>query len=118
MSAETETYAILAGAMGSPPPVDDRIYPDALPLYAVIPAIVFRRVGTEPVMTLQGPAGAARVQIQIDSWAGSREAAEALANIVQAAMIDAAHVPGEREGIQDDDTGQFAVVETFDVWEV
>lgn len=118
MSAETETYAALTTGMGSPQPVQTRIYPDILPQEAPMPAIIYRRIGTDPVLTLRAPTSAAKVLIEIDTWARTRAEAEGIANAVQAAMIAAAHVPVEREGMQEEETGEYGVRQTFDVWEV
>lgn len=118
MSAETDTYAILAGGMGSPQPVQDRIFPDSLPDDATLPAIVYRRVGTVPVLTLNSSTDAAQVTIETECWANTRAAANALANAINAAMIAASHMPIERQNFQDEETGEFAVTQSFSVWEV
>lgn len=118
MSAEQTTYAALSAYMGSPSPVADRIYPDVIPQDVDIPAIAYRRSATDPVMGLNGFKNAARVQITIESWGRTRAEAELIANAVQSAMLQDNHVPGEREGVYDEDTRTFAVLQGFDVWEV
>lgn len=117
MSAETITYAALVGYIGSPSIVGDRIYPDIMPPNATIPAIVYRRSATDPVMGLNGYKNAARVQIAIECWGRTREEAELVANAAMTAMLQDNHVPGEREGVYDEDTEQYAVLQGFDVWE-
>ena len=117
-SAEQQTFAILGAAFSGSPSLVAGIYPDALPQEVVIPAIVYRRVGTEPVSVLNAAAtGAARVQIMVESWGVTRANAESLANFVNAAMITAGHIPGEREGVYDEESRQFAALQHFDVWE-
>lgn len=117
-SAEQQTFTVLTFAFSGSPTLIAGIYPDALPQEVATPAIVYRRASTEPVIVLQNVlTGAARVQISTESWSATRAGAEQLANMVQAAMVAAGHYPGEREGVYDEESRQFAALQFFDVWE-
>lgn len=117
-SAEEQIFTTLTATFAGSPTLVSGVYPDALPQEVLTPAVVYRRVGTDPVAVLNGSIiGAARVTIAVESWAGTRAAAELLGSMINTAMITAGHIPGEREGVYDEESRQFAALQHFDVWE-
>ena len=86
MSAETELYAALSGAAGITALVSNRIYPDAIPEEVALPALVFSRLSTEPVVSISGQKFAETVRFQITAWGVTRTAADAVAVQVENAL--------------------------------
>ena len=89
MSIHSDIVTALAAIAGG------RVYPDAAPENLAPPLVIYRRVGYEPLMTLQGYANLAKSTFVFECWAAptatvtAKAAALTLAGQVQAA-IDAA----------------------------
>ena len=66
--------------------VSSRMYSDALPQNATLPAVTYFVVDTQPNEHLAGIADVSRARIQIDCFAATRTAANDLANKVRLAL--------------------------------
>lgn len=108
MSAESQIYAALSGALAVTGLVAERIYPDAIPEDKALPAIVFSRTGTEPYVTLAGVRFAEDVQYQVVSWAETRTAADAVGDAAEAALRAGGFTVTGRSAAFDGDIGLFA----------
>lgn len=107
MSAEQQLYAALAGHAPLTAIVSTRIWPDVIPEDGVLPAVVYARMSTEPVVTLNGVLEAEFAEMSIGCWAISRGAADAAADAVIAALLAAGHGYGNRNAGFDAETGLF-----------
>lgn len=64
--------------------VGTRVYPTILPQASTFPAITYQRISRIPVADHLSDVGAlARPRVQVDSWAGTRDGAEALGEAVR-----------------------------------
>ena len=111
MSAESILYGSLTASAGVAVLVGAdsaaRIYPDAMPEDGTYPVIVFSRTGTEPIVTIDGMRHGEFVTMQMQCWANTRAASDAVADAVESALIAAGDVPQERAGAYDPETGLF-----------
>ena len=108
MSAETDLYDALAASVPLAALVGARIYPDAIPEDQVPPAVVYQRATTAPLTTLNGIVIAEEVHFSITIWAKTRTTADSAANAIAAALVAADHLPADRSGGIDTETGLFA----------
>lgn len=83
MAVEQALIAILGAADTS---MEGRFYPDTLPQPVTLPAGRYQRITTPRVRSLSGPSGLAMPRIQIDLYATTRLAVDALAAEVRAAL--------------------------------
>ena len=89
-----------------------RVYPGALPKDGLLPAVVYRRIGFEPVMTLQGPADNGKSTFLFECYADSLAVALSLATDVITAITAYAPLAGAfRE--QSDGEEYIEVVDVF-----
>lgn len=109
MSAETELYAALSGRAGLTALVSTRIYPDAIPENAALPAVVYVRSNTSPYYTIGGILVAEDVKFAITAWSESRTNAEAVADQIQLALDGAGNPITDRSSGFDAEVGLFAV---------
>ena len=111
MSAESVLYGVLTASAGVDALIGTgsaaRMYPDAMPEDGAYPVVVFSRTGTEPIVTIDGFRHGEFVTMQMQCWAETRAAADALADAVESALLSAGDVPQERAGAYDPDTGHF-----------
>ena len=63
-----------------------RIYPKVLPHDCTLPAVTYQRITTERVRSHTGPSGLAFARFQVNSWAATYAAAEALAIEIRTAL--------------------------------
>lgn len=113
MSAETELYAVLSGAAGLTALVGTRIYPDAIPEDATLPAVVYARAGTEPVLSVSGQKFAETARLTVSAWAKTRTAAAAAGDQIEAALLAAWQPAINRSSVFDGEVGLYAAtVET------
>lgn len=89
MSAETSLYAALSGHAGLTALVSDRIWPDVIPEARTLPGVVFARAATEPIVAMDGSVLAEVAELSIGCWATQRQAADACADQVVAAIAAA-----------------------------
>ena len=108
MSAEEQLYAALSASTALSAIVDTRIWPDAIPEGRQLPAVVFSRTGTDPVVNLAGTKLCEDVHFQIVAWAETRADADAAAAAIDAAVRTGGQVVSERSANFDAETGLFA----------
>lgn len=95
MSAEVDAYNLLKADAGVIAIVGDRIYPDGVPEEVPLPSLAIRRLpNTEYITTIHDNVPRVAI-IQIGVWchASSRQATEALADAVEAAMFGGLFYP-------------------------
>lgn len=114
MSAETELYALLSGAPGLTALVGARIYPDAIPEDAVLPAVVYARASTEPVLSVSGHKFAETARLTISAWAKTRTSAAAVGDQVEAALLAAWQPALDRSSVFDGEVGLYAATVASD----
>lgn len=107
MSAETELYAVLSAAAGLTALVSTRIYPDILPEEYQLPAVVYTRSGTDPVITIHGGNLGDFVDLQINAWGKTRASAAAVAVQIEAALVSAKFPKTNRVSGIDEDLALF-----------
>lgn len=119
MSIQSDIITALIG--GSPQVADGRVYPQAAPQNAALPLVVYRRVNSEPLMTLLGYAGTTKHIFVFECWASTYAAALSLADSVRGAIESAAALqPCYREQGDPDDyepaVDQFVEPVLFSFW--
>lgn len=98
MSIQSDIKTALTGI------ASNRVYPEAAPDNASLPLVVYRKVSSEPLMTLQGYAGTTRFVFVFDCWARTYQEAMTLADSVRTAIEAAAALkPLTREPADPDD---------------
>lgn len=116
MSAESIVYDALRLDAQVAALVATRIYPDAIAEGEPLPAIVYARVATEPVITLDGTVHGERAAMHIECWSKTREQAEDVANAAIAALLAAKRYYNNRASAFDPDVGAHAVSLDVDIW--
>ncbi len=86
MTIETEIVTRLEDDAGVGAEAGNRIYPILLPQRPIYPAIVYHRVSGPRLHHLTGSSGRAMPRIQINCWAETLVAAQALADAVRASL--------------------------------
>lgn len=107
MSAESDLYAALSASTALATLVADRIWPDIIPEGATLPAAVYARIGTEPVVSISGRHFGDDASMLVQCWAVDRDAADACADAVVAALLTAGHSYTGRSGGYDAETGLY-----------
>lgn len=108
MSAETELYAVLSAASGLTALVDTRIYPDAIPEDSTLPAVVYGRASTDPVLSISGQKFAETARFQITAWDKTRTSSSAVAAQIEAALLASWQPAINRSSAFDGEVGLFA----------
>lgn len=115
MSIGTWLRALLIADPAVSALVGDRVHALQLPRGGALPALKYQRISGERVRGLSGPHGQAHPRMQIDAYADSHAAAEAVADAVEAALdgyagpagagrIDAASLENVRD-LHEDELG-------------
>lgn len=107
MSAESDLYASLSAHAPLVAIVSDRIWPDVIPEGATLPAVVYARVSTEPVVSVSGRYFGDDASMLVQCWANDRDSADACADAVSAALRSAGHSYTGRSGGYDSETGLY-----------
>lgn len=116
MSAESKVYDALRSNGPLVAFVGTRIYPDAIAEGEVMPAIVFARTATEPIITIDGTIHADRVSMHVEVWAASRTEAEDICNAAINALLVAKLYYNNRGGGFDPEVGAYSATLDVDVW--
>ncbi len=117
MSAETEIYTALSAAAPVTALIGTRLYPDFLTQEITLPAVVYQRAGTEPVLTIHNNTQvAARATMELWSLAATRIGAEGLADVLRNALPPS-FVLTDRRPEFDEQTLTYSTVLTCDFWE-
>ncbi len=110
MAVEEAIYTILTGDGVVGPLIATRVYPGLAPQEATLPYVVYDRISTPRVRSLDGTSDLAHPRHQITSWATTYAGAKALATAVRNALDDYSGAVGA-ETIDDayiDDEGDVA----------
>lgn len=113
MSAEADVVTALA-ASGVTALVSTRVYPDAIPQEADLPAIVYYRADTAFITMIDGSISLERAQMAIGCYAATRSAAEAVANAAKVALMAEGFIPQARKGDFDTETESYIVAALFE----
>lgn len=108
MSAETELYAVLSGSAGLAALVAARIYPDAIPEDIALPAVVYSRASTDPVLSVSGQKFAETARFQVTAWDKTRTGSAAVAAQIETALLNAWQPAINRTSAFDGEVGLFA----------
>ena len=117
MSAETELRALLVADSATLALVSTRIAADRIEQTAARPFVVYTRTATEVQQSLFGEVLATKVVFDVQIWADTRVAAEAVADAVQAALVADHRAIVSRAGGYDADLDLEATVITVDWWD-
>lgn len=99
MSAESDLRTLLLAAPAVTALVGSRIAADRIEQGSARPFIVFTRSATERTKGLDGTVHGVLVTIELQCWADTRAAAEAVAEVVQSTIEQAFHtVEGRSSG--------------------
>ncbi len=117
MSAETDlrTLLIAAGAVTSV--VSTRIYSDARAEGSSLPAIVYQRTGTEPVMTIHGTVAGEKAIIEIACIADLRATADSLAALISPALSGTPFNYVDRRSEYDPESDLFISALVYERWQ-
>jgi hypothetical protein len=116
MSAETTLYGILTGYSALTALVGNRIYPDVIAQGEALPALIYRKMGSDPYATLDGVVGITSYRFAVAAWAMKKDDAENVCDKVVAALA-ASVIPIEaRMGDFDTEVGLFGAIVEFDMW--
>lgn len=107
-TAEEQLYAALSASTSLATVVGQRIWPDAIPEGRSLPAVVFSRTGTDPVISISGARICEDVQFQIVAWAETRADADAAAAAIESAVRTGGQVVSGRSANFDAEMGLFA----------
>jgi hypothetical protein len=89
MNAREALFSIASGSAAVTAIIGSgRLYPDAIPQGAALPAAVYQGIGGAPANTLDDRATADYVRMQVWSWALDADTAYALAEALRAALED------------------------------
>ncbi len=115
MSAETDIVTALA-APAVAALVGTRVYHDERPQDSALPAVVYRRTGTNFVTAVSGVVAVTRATLAIGIYAATRPQAEAVADAVQTALVGAGLtvLPVDRAGDFEAETKNYIVASLFE----
>lgn len=104
MTAETDLFAALNVA-GVNALIGQKFYPDFVPEDQDLPAIAYARSGTEPIVSISNVKFGDFVSFTVMCWAADRDTADAMADVVEAALRTAGHDVTGRAAGADEETG-------------
>jgi hypothetical protein len=113
-----EIYTALSANAPVAALIGTRIYPLLMPESVLLPAIVYQTVATTPQNGFSGNHGLDNVRVQVDCWADSLPAAQALAAAVRPAMAVAPLYGLPLLALEDYDstTQMYRVIQDFSIW--
>lgn len=115
---EQTLYAVLKNDSAVSALVGTRIYPLVMPQDGLLPAVVYQRVSTVPITSLDGDSGLDAVRMQSSCWATTYLGARILADAVRAAVT--LNMPAVTEmdiSDRDETTGHFRMLLDFRIWQ-
>jgi hypothetical protein len=117
---EQTVYTVLSANTAVQAIVGAKIYPLVMPEGVAVPALVYQKVGTTVVNSLEGFSGIESVRLQFSCYAPTLLQAKQLALAVSNALDGAAVLKSTRtmelDG-QDPETKNFRVVVDFNIWQ-
>lgn len=114
MSVEDDFYDLASGTAGVSALVGDRIYPDAMPEKTAYPAVVYSRSATDEERLLDGSVASIRYELEVNCWAKTRTAADAVGDAIGAALVGTSFCQIGRTAGYDAETGLFAAMLIID----
>lgn len=104
--------ATVAGLVGT------RIYPLHMPQGVPMPAVVYQRISTTPINSLDGDTGVDAVRMQVSCWAATYLASRALSDAVRAAVTGNMPAVTEMDMTdRDDELQYFRTIMDFRIWD-
>jgi hypothetical protein len=116
MSFESDLRTLLLAAPAVTALVSTRIAADRIEQGAIRPFIVFTRSATERSQTLNGGVESVRATFDVQCWADTRQAADAVADAVVAALVAANQVVITQDAAYDAELDLEASVLSVDWW--
>jgi hypothetical protein len=98
--------------------VGDRIDPDEIAPNSSLPALAYERGESIPEYGLDNTLFACKVSMNVTVWAKTRAVANQVADAVVAAMLTATYVEASRGSAYEPELDEYAVVLSFEVWEI
>lgn len=114
MSAEVNLYNTLLAASAVTALAGNRIAADRMEQGAARPFIVFTRTSTEPYLCMDGTVLGGKATLDVQIWADTRNAAEALADACTAAIRATRNVVSNRSAGYDSELDLEASLLTVD----
>lgn len=117
---ETDIYTVLSTSTAVSAQVGNRIYALTRPQDDALPAVVYQRVSTSPVVSMLGDSGLDSVRIQISCYARTLFEAKSLSTAVRTAITGAATLKSVTVMVvdgQDPETRNFRVTTDFNLWQ-
>lgn len=101
--------------------VSNRVYPDVAPLGCSIPYITYQQVGGEAISFLEKAVPSIKNgRFQVNVWAASRAAANALALQIESALVTASTMQTKPSAAfvstHDEETNYYGCLQQFSVW--
>ena len=100
--------------------VGNKIFPIVMPEGESVPALVYQKVGTDVINSLDGYSGLESIRLQFSCYAATLLAAKQLAQSVSAALDGSAMLKCTRTMEMDDqdpETKNFRVIVDFNIWQ-
>lgn len=117
MSAESDLRALLVATSAVTTLVGQRIAADRIEQGAARPFVVFSRTGSASLTGIDGTIYKTLVSIELQCWADTRVAADAVADAVSVAIRSAMNTVSGRSGGYDPDLDLEAALLTVEWWE-
>jgi len=116
MSFESDLHALLLASPAVTALVGNRIAADRIEQGAARPFVIYTRSATDRTRTLAGGLVSARATFDVQCWADTRLAAEAVAEAVTGAIEAASQVVNTQESAYDGDLDLEAAMLSVDWW--
>lgn len=116
MPLAADLFAVLNGATAAA----DRVYPVEADQNAIAPFIVYQRISSDPVSSLNGNSGLDSVRVQIDCYAQTNEQAWTMARAVRTALNGQSFKPlllTESDAPPDPSTRLYRVTQDYRLWD-
>lgn len=117
MSAGTDLRALLVATGAITALVGQRIAADRIEQAAARPFVVFTRTATDRARGLDGTLHGVKTTFELQAWADTRTAADAVGDAVEAAIETAQHTVLNRSSGYDADLDLEATILTIDWWD-
>jgi hypothetical protein len=117
---QADIYKVLSESSAIIEIASSRIYPLRLPQGATVPAVVYSINNIVPIKSLSGESGLDNALVDITCWAKDYTTVHLLASAVRSAFVEsgAGVMEGIAEDIEDEETRNFGVVMTMNVWSI
>lgn len=116
MSLESTVLGYLAGYAPLTALVGTNVFPDVAAQGAALPIVTYSKVETEDINGLDGTRLMTRARFRVESWHGTKDVAEDVADKVVAALAANTTPTEGRQSTFDTDEGLFGASVEFDIW--